>query len=49
MPSGAPLSAGAALAAKDGALTIALVFVIGAAAAYVGDLLTYFVLLFTVR
>jgi membrane protein DedA with SNARE-associated domain len=33
---------GAALAAKDGALTIALVFVIGAAAAYVGDLLTFF-------
>ena len=49
LPSGAPLSAGAALAAKDGALTIALVFVIGAAAAYVGDLLTYIALLFTVR
>jgi membrane protein DedA with SNARE-associated domain len=49
LPSGAPLSAGAALAAKDDALTIALVFVVGAAAAYVGDLLTYVALLFTVR
>jgi membrane protein DedA with SNARE-associated domain len=49
LPSGAPLSAGAALAAKDDLLTIALVFVIGAAAAYVGDLLTYVTLLFTVR
>jgi membrane protein DedA with SNARE-associated domain len=49
LPSGAPLSAGAALAAKDGALTVALVFMIGAAAAYVGDLLTYVALLTTVR
>jgi membrane protein DedA with SNARE-associated domain len=49
LPSGAPLSAGAALAAEDSALTIALVFVIGAAAAYVGDLLTYVALLFIVR
>jgi membrane protein DedA with SNARE-associated domain len=49
LPSGAPLSAGAALAAHDSAPTIALVFVIGAAAAYVGDLLTYVALLFTVR
>jgi membrane protein DedA with SNARE-associated domain len=49
LPSGAPLSAGAALAGKDGALTIALVFAVGAAGAYAGDLLTYGLLLFAAR
>ena len=49
LPSGAPLSAGAALAAKDSLLTVLAVFLIGAAAAYVGDLLTYALLLATAR
>jgi membrane protein DedA with SNARE-associated domain len=49
LPSGAPLSAGAALAAKDSALTVILVFVVGAGAAYVGDLLTYILLLAAAR
>jgi membrane protein DedA with SNARE-associated domain len=49
LPSGAPLSAGAALAAQDSPLTVALVFVVGAAAAFVGDLLTYAALLLAVR
>jgi membrane protein DedA with SNARE-associated domain len=49
LPSGAPLSAGAALAGKDSPFIIALVFVVGAAGAYAGDLLTYGVLVFATR
>jgi membrane protein DedA with SNARE-associated domain len=41
LPSGAPLSAGAALAGKDSLFTIAAVFAVGTAGAYAGDLLTY--------
>jgi membrane protein DedA with SNARE-associated domain len=49
LPSGAPLSAGAALAGKDSLLTIALVFAVGAAGAYAGDLLTYGLIVFAAR
>jgi membrane protein DedA with SNARE-associated domain len=49
LPSGAPLSAGAALAGKDSVLTVALVFAAGAAGAYAGDLLTYGLFVFAAR
>jgi membrane protein DedA with SNARE-associated domain len=41
LPSGAPLTAAAALAGQEHLLTIGLVLVIGAAGSYAGDLATY--------
>jgi membrane protein DedA with SNARE-associated domain len=49
LPSGAPLSAAAALSGKDSPITIVLVFLVGVGGAYTGDLLTYGLLLYAVR